>query len=340
MDSHFLQNLKDLAFLDYLKKNPLASSLILHFFVFALLFINLPSFLLKSPEPLEIKDIPIDIDLSQIKISELTNLPIKQKVTPVKDNKTETENPKQEPSYTAAKPNPPKEEEPEEIDEKIDLKDIKIDMEKKEEKIAENDSSEEKKEVKIPPKPKKKPKVKKPDDNKKKERVDKRTTETVKTPEPAPDNLSSLLASVSEIKEKVAQRPLDEKVEPTNSPAVEGASRSVEGVDFRDMSISDKDLIAIRLRECWNLDPGAKGIQNMIIEIRVFLNQDGSVNKADILDTGRYNNDGFFRSVAESARRAVFICSPYKSLAEHNSDKYDLWKTMLIRFNPMSGGIE
>lgn len=89
-----------------------------------------------------------------------------------------------------------------------------------------------------------------------------------------------------------------------------------------------------------NLDPGAMGIEDMIVEIRAQLNQDGTVRKVDILDSFRYGSDNHFRSVADSARRAVYICQPYSILADKYPEKYDMWKTLLLRFNPMDASIQ
>jgi hypothetical protein len=74
----------------------------------------------------------------------------------------------------------------------------------------------------------------------------------------------------------------------------------------------------------------------MVIEIRAYLNKDGSVQKVDVLNSTRYKNDPHYRSIADSAKRAVYICAPYSILTEKHSDKYDMWKTMLLRFNPIS----
>lgn len=93
-----------------------------------------------------------------------------------------------------------------------------------------------------------------------------------------------------------------------------GIEGGTGGSYFSELSISEIDAIAGRLRACWNLDPGAMGIKDMIIEIRAFLNKDGSVRKVDIINTSRYNSDAHFRSVADSARRAVYICAPYSIL--------------------------
>lgn len=119
----------------------------------------------------------------------------------------------------------------------------------------------------------------------------------------------------------------------TANTGIEGGSG---GSYFSELSISETDAIAARLRQCWNLDPGAMGIEDMIVEIRAYLNRDGTVQKVDILDSSRYNRDVYFRSVADSARRAVYICQPYGVLPQKYGDKYDVWKTMLLRFDPIN----
>ena len=63
------------------------------------------------------------------------------------------------------------------------------------------------------------------------------------------------------------------------------------------------------------------------------------LKKVDILDSSRYNSDTHFRSVADSAKRAVYVCGPYKIFANKYADKYDMWKTMLLRFNPFDASI-
>jgi hypothetical protein len=100
------------------------------------------------------------------------------------------------------------------------------------------------------------------------------------------------------------------------------------------------------MRECWNLDPGARGIGDMLIEVRVSLRADGTVAAVKIADTLRYGGDSAFRSVAESARRAVYICgnkgeeSPFYLLASRHPDKYEVWQNMVFFFNPLTGGVK
>ena len=65
------------------------------------------------------------------------------------------------------------------------------------------------------------------------------------------------------------------------------------------------------------------------VEVRVWLRPDGSVRDARIESTEKMG-DPFYRTAAESARRAVFACSPIKA----PPDKYDRWSEMVLVFNP------
>ena len=52
-----------------------------------------------------------------------------------------------------------------------------------------------------------------------------------------------------------------------------------------------------------------------------------------------------FKSLSESARRAVFICdkkgddSPFKILADNYADHYKDWKELHLNFNPMDANV-
>jgi len=181
------------------------------------------------------------------------------------------------------------------------------------------------------PKPKEEPQKSKPKDTENKKED--------KQPELA-NPLKSLLASVDALEK--AEGPKSEVAtikEGTNVTNM-GIEGGIGGSYFSELSISEIDAIAGRLRACWNLDPGAMGIEDMIVEIKAELNQDGSVRKVEIADMSRYGTDDHFRSVAESAKRAVYICAPYKILADKYAEKYDLWKIMRLRFNPMDNSVQ
>jgi hypothetical protein len=90
-------------------------------------------------------------------------------------------------------------------------------------------------------------------------------------------------------------------------------------------------LVRQQIARCWNLPAGAKDAENLIIEIKVGMNPDGTVREARIANQSRMS-DGFFRAAAESALRAVLNprCQPFKL----PSEKYNIWQTMILTFNP------
>ncbi|MBR1648336.1 MAG: hypothetical protein IJ689_01895 [Alphaproteobacteria bacterium] len=314
-----------------MKKSSLYQSLALHGIVIFLMAVDLPFFRHKD---MTLDQVPIIIDLEDVKISELTNLPAKaefaEEDTPA--TKTKQEEPR-------AKDNAPVE--PVKPQEKADIK---------EETPAEDETPQEpKQDFVVPPQPSK-PKL--PD----KKPEPKRPTPPVQPKKPTPpkpvqqkqspkskpvaDNpLKDLLASVDSLEKKIGERDSNATIKKTTQVNNMGIEGGTGGSYFSDLSISEADAIAARLRACWNLDPGAMGIEDMIIEIRAYLNKDGTVRDVDILDKSRYSRDTHFRSVADSAKRAVFICQPYNILAQKYPQKYDLWKTMLLRFNPINHSV-
>ncbi len=171
----------------------------------------------------------------------------------------------------------------------------------------------------------------------KKEEKKKEATKTAPQPKSKkPDyNLKSLLASV----EKVRQ---DTPAPPAEPNPAEALNNGTEGRMDKLLTISDKDFIASKLRDCWNIDGGAQNIDEIVVQIRVLVNQDGSVREAKIMNN---MNLPAFKSLSESARRAVYICaqkgaeSPFKILADHYGDHYSDWKELYLNFNPMDANV-
>jgi len=97
------------------------------------------------------------------------------------------------------------------------------------------------------------------------------------------------------------------------------------------LSASEMDMIREQIERCWNVPAGARDAKDLVVEIRVQMNQDGTVRQATIVDQGRAN-DPLWRAAAESARRAFYNpqCTPLKL----PPDKYDVWKDFVADFNP------
>ncbi|MBQ8662131.1 MAG: hypothetical protein IJ482_07400 [Alphaproteobacteria bacterium] len=311
---------------------PLKKSIALHIAAFLLCVIDLPLFWNNRTTP---GQVPIIVDLKDVKISEMTNLPPKAKFGD-EDREASMVKRKIEKKYTKEEPKEEPKPEPE-PEKQVQKKEPEAEP-AAEPKPIKNDFLE-------APKPAAKPNIK-PQPRKPKAAPQPKKPEPKKKAEPKKDTskpelanpLKSLLASVDAL-EKEGNADTTATIKEGTDVNNTGIEGGIGGSYFSELSISEIDAIAGRLRACWNLDPGAMGIEDMVVEIRAQLNQDGSVRRVDIADTSRYNSDSHFRSVADSARRAVYICAPYQILADKYAEKYDMWKVMRLRFNPLDSSV-
>ena len=310
-----------------MNKSALYKSLALHATIVILFTVEISLF---GRRDFQLDQVPIIVDLNQVKISEITNLPAKATIADETKPAMGSVQPKasSRPSSGGNAGN------------------SGGSNSRSGESAPIDDKSEDTKESYIvPPQPakpktpekKNEPRKAPPPPQPKRPQTASSTSSNRKEPETAkPDTmLKNLMASVGAIEKQLSEQGGATIKEGTNvvNMGIEGGSG---GSYFTELSITETDAISSRLRACWNLDPGARGIEDMIIEIRAYLNKDGSVQKVDILDDARYRGDGHFRSIADSARRAVYVCAPYNILTEKHGDKYDMWKTMLLRFNPIN----
>lgn len=289
-----------------MEKRSLIFSILLHGFVFTLLWYD---FNLLRKEPMPVTFVPLIVDLKNVQISDKTNLPPEMKKANAKKATPKS------PPVPAAKPaasTPP-----------APIKPVTKPIKDAIEAIES-----------VKPEPVTKNVVK----------------EISPKSQPAPQNdLKSLLATVDKIKKPVGsgtsaasttQQPYipTETGEEMNT----GIAGGTGGTYDQPLTISEHDLIASRLSDCWNVDAGVEGIEDMIVEIKASVNKDGSISEVRILNK---RHDPTFISVAESAKRAVYICdargdeSPFRILAEKYGDHYNRWKEVYVRFNPINGGV-
>ncbi len=99
------------------------------------------------------------------------------------------------------------------------------------------------------------------------------------------------------------------------------------------MTMSEMDAVRKQLGECWKLLAGARYAEDLVVEIRMMMNADKTVQSAQIVDQIRYNGDTFYRAAADSALRAVYDphCNPLTSLPD---GKYGQWRDMQVYFDP------
>jgi outer membrane biosynthesis protein TonB len=153
-----------------------------------------------------------------------------------------------------------------------------------------------------------------------------------------PDPFASVLKTVEELKARPKTAPKkDEKKEKKEESFETMMAKALirnapRNNPLMRVTMSEIDYLRRQIGRCWSLPAGAKDAQDLVIEIRVAMNSDGTVNSARIMDQVRMTMDPFFRSAAESALRAVLNrrCQPFKLSPE----KYDLWKNMILSFNP------
>lgn len=97
-------------------------------------------------------------------------------------------------------------------------------------------------------------------------------------------------------------------------------------------TISEIDAVRRQIYDCWNVPAGARGAENLVIEIKTTMRSDGMVESANIADSARVRKDTFYRTAAESALRAVLnpSCQPFKLPPE----KYASWRKITFAFDP------
>jgi len=109
------------------------------------------------------------------------------------------------------------------------------------------------------------------------------------------------------------------------------APQPIAPVENTRLSLAYIDAIRAKLRGCWNIDAGAKGIENMQIIIRMNLAADGTIISTEMLNESNLPSE---IAMATSARRALHTCAPYDNLP---LDAYNDWKTITFTFYPGRG---
>lgn len=329
-------------------KKYLKQSIIIHIVAFVLFMIDMPNL---WRHDMTLAESPIIVDLSEVQISEMTNLPTKAEFGP-EDRKAMVEEKTPEEQYTKeSEPEPQPEPEPEPVKEEPEAQpepvvdeppaEVKQDyLEAPKPEPKPEKKPEPKPTPKKPPvpssKPKPKPKPKPKEQPKKTKPAEKANTQS--------NALKSLMQEIDnskgiEVGEKTQSAMIKEGTEVKNT-GIEGGNS--EGSYFSELTISETDAIASLLRQNWNLDPGAIGIEGMLVEIRLHLARDGSIQKIEFLDLNRFKTDASYRSVAESAQRAIIATQQaFKEVfGVKYADQYSSWKTIKLYFDPLNKGVK
>jgi colicin import membrane protein len=185
-----------------------------------------------------------------------------------------------------------------------------------------------------PPQPKeaeKKPEPKKEAPKKAEAKPNEKQAETPK-PKPKPDAAAKKKGSdfdtdrIAALLNKIPNA----SNEPTPNEPAEETKPARGQTSGRDLSISVNEIDALRARiaQCWSPPPGGLGAGEIVVKLRLKLNEDGTlVGYPTVANSGA---SLFFQAAADSAVRAVYQCQPYALPAE----KYALWRDMILNFDP------
>ncbi len=97
------------------------------------------------------------------------------------------------------------------------------------------------------------------------------------------------------------------------------------------LTASEIDLVREQLRPCFNPPFGAKEKPDLVADIKVVMNPDGTVQQTHIAEPGRYAGDQIYRAIADSGIRALRNprCSPLRL----PPDRYDIWQSFTFGFS-------
>src|SRR5262249_16633258 len=90
---------------------------------------------------------------------------------------------------------------------------------------------------------------------------------------------------------------------------------------------SEIDALRAQIQACWNPPAGTADAKELIVRVKILLNQDGWLAAEPVLMN---RGSGAFQIAAESALRAVRRCAPYKLPIA----KYEVWKDVEVTFDP------
>lgn len=121
----------------------------------------------------------------------------------------------------------------------------------------------------------------------------------------------------------------DKKDNTRSTSSIKGAPADKIGPTVTGTEI---DAVRRTIARCWNINPGALGAKDLVVEIEMKLAPDGTVQTAKVTDMKRYRSDPAFRAAADSARQAVLDpnCNPLPL----SPKKYDQWKDLTMSFDP------
>ncbi len=278
-------------------RKQLGISAALHLAALAALLITIPT--LTQELDLSEQIIPVDI----VNVADVTNTKISQ--TPVAKpmptpTKTVAPQPVEQQPKKPEPPKPPEEKPPEKQPTPDDKAEVIPDKTKPKE------------EPKKPEPPKEQPKDK-----------------PVEKPSPPKDALASVLKNIQKLKDTTPTSPTPNPDAEESPKAVTSTAAPSAGAQ---LSISELDALRRQISQCWNVPAGGRGVENMQVELYIEVDENRVATRVEVVDKAKMAADPFFRTMAESAQRALMNpkCRPLMLPPE----KYSEWQKIRMTFNP------
>ncbi len=143
-------------------------------------------------------------------------------------------------------------------------------------------------------------------------------------PAPTPSKLDTILRSL----DRERKAPQEADAERTARDQRRGAPEHKPGAP---LSVSEIDAVKRQIRQCWSADAAAKELEELVVTIEVWMNEDGTVREARIAPETTIRS-ATHRAAANAALRAVLNerCQPYRLPPE----KFARWRHMKLEFDP------
>ena len=166
---------------------------------------------------------------------------------------------------------------------------------------------------------------------KKRKKVEKKIVKEKAEKSKEKNRMDSILKSIEKVKlenKKLSENKEDEElvVEKEKEIVVKEISLGEK------LTISEKDAIRRQLYRSWLVPAGAKNLKELVVSVKIKLNQEGEVVFSKIINDKMLGNNTFFRAASESAMRAVN--HPECKKLKVPKKKYDTWNEIILDFDP------
>jgi outer membrane biosynthesis protein TonB len=141
------------------------------------------------------------------------------------------------------------------------------------------------------------------------------------------DDLSVRLERLARLRQPAPPTPATPRQQ-NGSGASDVTAARLDARRAEDARYGVKDFIRAQVERRWNPDRrGLKG-RDWVVAIHVLLRPDGSVESAEIVETGHHPSDSAYDDFARSARNAVLLSSPLTI----PTGEYDIAKDVVLDF--------